>query len=159
MLNDIISLDGDDNIGGLELLEFALANDISSIPDAINMLVTTAIVMKSGKRFYECPFTLESAGFSETASDTPNGALYNKTVKVFVPCDNNANAHIFDQMENGRFIVVTKDNNGRQRIVGTVEQPLQVKIERNTQQAHGDTPGVTLTFYGEGTHQSYFYSI
>lgn len=158
-MQDITPLNENDNIGGLETIEFAIVTDVSSIPEAAGMQIPTGIIMNAGKRFYKAPITLESAVFAETGSDSEHGTSYDKSVTGFCPCDCNENAALFDEMENARFIVKAKDNNGRKRIVGTIAEPLQFKIDRSTQQSTAETPGVTISFFGKGLKQSPFYDL
>lgn len=158
-MKDIISLNENDNMGGLETIEFALVADVASIPDSVEAQVPTGIVMNTGKRFFRAPITLETGNFTETANDSEHGTSYTKSVSGFCPCDCNDNADTFEQMENARFIITAKDSNGKKRIVGTIAEPMQFKIDRSTQQTTGDTPGVTITFYGNGLRQSPFYNL
>lgn len=158
-MTDVIPLNENDNIGGLETIDFALVTDVASIPDAVESLVPTGIIMNTGKRFYSAPFTLETGGFTETPSDSEHGTSYDKQVTGFCACDCNQNAALFEEMENARFIVKIKDNNGNKRLVGTIAEPLQFKVDRSSQQTTGETPGATITFYGKGVRQSPFYNI
>lgn len=155
-MQDINPLNEGDNIGGIETIEFALVTDVLSIPDAAGMQLPTGVVMNTGKRFYKAPITLESANFTETGSDSEHGTSYTKAISGFCPCDCNENAGLFDEMENARFILRVKDNNGRKRIIGTIAEPLQFAIDRSTQQTTGETPGVSIKFFGNGVKQSSF---
>ncbi len=161
MLQDITPLKEADNLGGLNNIEFALVDDIASIPDANGMLIATGIVMKAGagKRFYCAPLTLESKGFTETGNDSSNGTSYSKQVAGFCPADVSENAGLFEQMENARFVLIVKDSNDRKRVVGTIEEPLQFKIDRNTQTNIDGNAGVNITWFGDGKGQSPFYDV
>lgn len=159
MKTDIEPLLEADNIGGSNALKFAYVDDVESIPDAVMQTVDMAIVMKAGKRFYDLPFTLETLGFTDTQADSENGALYDKSVNGFCPCDVTMNAGVFNYMENSRFILVIDDNNGLRRIVGTVAEPLQFKADRVSPPTTVETPGYNFSFYGQGTQQAYIYDV
>lgn len=158
-MKDILPLNENDNVGGVETIEFALVSDIASIPDVVEMKVPTGIIMNTGKRFYKAPVTLESTLFADTATDSEHGKSYEKSITGFCPCDCNENAAQFDEMENARFVVIVKDNNGVKRIVGTIAEPLQFSIGRSTAQSTSETPGINLSFYGKGLQQSPFYDL
>lgn len=158
-MNDIEPLNGADNIGGIVAIQFALADDIESIPDPVGLSLNSAIVMKAGKRFYNAQLTIESTSFVETAEETDSGAKYNKRVGGFCSCDTELNAALFDEMENALFVVKAQDSNNNVRIVGTKEQPIKFSIDRNVPADHATAPGLKISFYGEGTHQSYFYNV
>lgn len=159
MKTDIEPLLDADNIGGSNALKFAYVDDVESIPDAIMQTVDQAIVMKTGKRFYDLPFTIETLGFTDTQSDSENGAMYEKSVKGFCPCDVSTNAAAFNYMENSRFILVVNDNNGLRRIIGTVAEPLQFKADRVSPAVTAETPGYNFSFYGQGAQQAYIYDV
>lgn len=157
-MQNIDSFSGD-NTGSLESFEFIPSTDVYNIPVAISGNITSAITLVNEKKWYTAKATADTLGYKEISQNSENGAFYKKELFAFIPSDLPAIANLFSEMENERFIIKYTDHEGRIKIVGSIEEPLQFKADMNTQTDASGRKGHFITFYGDGTFKSCFYSI
>ena len=148
-----------DNTGSLESFEFIPFTDVSNIPDAALGIIDSAVTLETDKAWYTAKATPDTLGYKEVSQQSENGTSYKKEFVAFIPSDLPAIANLFSEMENERFIIKYTDYEGRVKLVGSIEEPLQFKSDMNTQTDSSGRKGHFITFYGDGTFKSYFYSI
>ena len=150
-----------DNIGGLEKFQFIPVNDIISIPRATNHVITEAITIDalSGAQWFDAYVTEGSLGYKETEKKNQHGNSYDRILVGLVPKDTETLADLFDEMEGFRYVIIYTDNNGKKKVVGSIESPLQFKADMDTKVDANGRNGHPITFFGSSSHKAYFYNL
>lgn len=158
-MKDIVYNPGDNTGSILEIL-FIPASHISTIPDAVGSEILEAVTLVSGKQWFKaCLGAASKKGFMDEAAESDNGTYYKKKIMGFVSTDDDTNNDNFSEMENERFVCITKDREGRTRLVGSKEQPLFFSSTYNTQNEITGLKGHVISWYGTGSHRSCLYQI
>ena len=147
-----------DNLGGLELLWYADADDIAYIPPAIEGVISGNIQMKPGKVFYVFRPTQGSLSFSEPLKETRIGSLYTPSLKGFVPKDTPQLQLALMEMTGRRLVVLYRDNNGNQKLVGSKDYWLTFERDLDTGSSPSSKNGVGYSFKGNAPQPAPFYT-
>lgn len=152
-----INRNSGDNTGGHKVFLFIPVEDVSSIPKAEGMIVVEDIVLKEDKAWYSGLFTNDTHGYVETQDEGEAGTYYKKNMTGFVPTVNEAMNALLEDCENRRFIIVTHDNNERLRILGSLEEPMKLTADENSQNVTSGRGGYSVSFFRDSSFKSYFY--
>lgn len=108
------------NAPGLkQFLYVANAADIESIPEpSTNLTVTDDIVMKPGKTFKRWAISKNEQGWDSKRVGDEDGKVSETEAKVYIPELSSYKSEILSCNDMCAKIVITVDNNGKQRIVG-----------------------------------------
>lgn len=148
-----------DNIGGIEKFQFIPVDDIVFIPRDSNHIINAGIVLKQGARWSNVYMTEGSFGYKETLKKNAHGNSYNNKLVGFVPKDREDLAELFDEMEGSRYVAIYYDNNGKTKLMGSLESPLQFKADLDTKNKASGLNGHKIIFSGNSRHKSYFFPV
>lgn len=147
------------NLGGVIRFNFIDVNDVESIPDSIDDVVSEAVVLKEGAQ-WSCGYgTQFSIGYSEPTESTNAGTIYKKSFDASCPQDCAENKNLFRLKRNKRFILDIYTSNGLRLLVGTIEEPLQFTSNLATKTQMTELAGYVIKFYGDGSLPSPIYDI
>lgn len=152
-----ISFDCSHRLPGLKKIFVARVSDIIAIPKPQEMTITAAITMRLGKRFKEIEFTDDTAEFNDVMQiNEENGEFYQKTVKIFHAFQEADKDYNLSIMNEGIFILLIKDWQDVWQVVGTLENPLRLKVDSDTGRGNSGVNGYSITFSGTGKKKSPF---
>lgn len=157
-MDDVKQFSGD-NIGGLLRLNFIPVSDIESIDEPYEHRITVPVELKENKRWFSLYATLGTMSFTESGSKTSDGELFDKKITATCPKDRADISALFNEMRNEQFVIDYTDTNGERKLVGSLEEPLQFSSNLNTKEGIEGRNEHVISFFGVGTHKSYFYDI
>lgn len=147
------------NLGGCKSFLFIPINDISSIPDPVDMVISSAVVLRSGKSWYTGYSTLETLEFAERQKNTRAGSSFDKIINGSYPKQSNSMLALFNEMDGQRFVIQITDNNDVVRLVGTINNPLIFRFDFTTGQQAANLNGYKFVFEQEDTDPAPVYSV
>lgn len=139
-----------ENYGSLISIDIAPAWQISTFTPTpgINKIPAGNIVFNAGYDWQNIYCSQDTMGHQQTQLYDANGQPWQHTIVGFIPGDE-------DQIEAGllpltqqRYVVRITRPNGLIKIVGTPQQPLDLKIDSNSQSTVPGTAGSALIFTG-----------
>lgn len=122
-MEDILKHTGS-NIGGVNPVQYAAVEDISSITRNEETLITT-VTLKSGKSWSYLYASPDSILVESTEEDTDAGTKYTYNIKMMVPKDRSGVEATLRQMNGRGFIVKVHDKNGVVRYFGEIGNPMR----------------------------------
>ncbi len=148
-----------DNIGGLESFLFIPVDDAISIARPVNHIIQEAVVINvaGGAQWFTAYITQGTLFYKEDKNKTVHGNPYNRSLVGFVPKDTEELAELFDEMGDVRFLIDCLDNNGKRKLVGSLDSPLVFASLMSSGEAPEGRNGHQLTFSGNASHKAYFY--
>lgn len=144
-----------ESMGGCIRFTFKDVAGVTSIPAAVEQNVADNIVITGD--WFEGYATLERLRFTEKEDTTEDGILYKTSLKGFVPGDRPDNAELFRKLKYARLIVVGKDNNGKQRIIGELGNGAKFTYQYDSEGKIAGLPGYEYEFTWESSRPAYHY--
>lgn len=135
-----------DNIGGAGSFRFTEVESVSSIARPTDHKITSSVVLKAGKLWYNGYASLDSLNYLEEGKQSDNGHFIQATLKGFVP-DSPEMLQLLVKMDDRKFVLHITDNDNLEKIVGTKETPLTFNCDFETQTVSG-IKGYTWQFNG-----------
>jgi hypothetical protein len=129
---------------------------VESIPDPVGRVVYGNIVLKEGAAFVTFDVTLETARLQGNSNITSEGKSKKYSLPFVVSKAKPAISDMFELMEEDEFIVVLIEN-GRQKLVGLLNAPLQFAFNHDSGAQVSDRNNYECRFYYEGPDNVYFY--
>lgn len=146
------------NLAGIEKIEFAATEQISTVVYSPNYEIRAFVVFEEGYDWQPIPFTQDSAEVLEPEEDTEQGMLYLPRIPFRIPKDYLDRLQFLGPLEYCDFIVKVTDKNGFAKLYGTVEQPMQFRKEIVKQGNVPSRNAYLCEFYGRLTDASPAYS-
>jgi hypothetical protein len=117
------------NPAGYASLAIFNKNDVDVIPaaDPITLTVADPILMKSGKKGFEIPFTEETGEFDEPLDGDVDAQTIKPMVKFTVAGRKPTTVAQIQKMIGGRYIIVITFLDGQRIIIGSKVTPLRLK--------------------------------
>jgi hypothetical protein len=141
------------NLGGVvSKVLVAKLEDIESIPSpavvpANQKVVVGDIVMKPGKFFYEWNFQKNTGQLDSNSVGTVGSKSFEDMFEAIMPRQTLDNMEQLFHNINTEFVVIAKDNNGRQVIIGGLDQPAQFEeIKATTGKQGSDAANLMFKF-------------
>lgn len=157
-MDDINKFTGD-NIGSIKSFQFIPVDDILTIPAAVNHIINQQITLKPGKAWFNAYVTEGTLNFKEEEKANEHGVFYLQTLSGFIPKDFKDLTVLFNEMDGFKYIINYVDNNGKKKIAGSLDSPLQFELKLDTSDATSGRNGHLITFFGESKHKAYFYNV
>lgn len=157
-MNDIKEYSGN-NLGGILRFRFILSDDVETYGTPDNHRIIEPLQLKTGKYWKDAYATLETIGYTEKPESSKHGEVFKCSFVGVTPQDSPENAHNFNAMRNGKFLVDYTDSNGLRKIIGSIDEPLSFKSSLNTKQKIADRNEHVFEFYATITHKAYVYDI
>lgn len=153
MITSFIEFENE-SMGGCESFRFIPVNHTQSLADAVNSVTASLPVAKTGKSILTGLAVMDTLSFSEGQEETNAGPFFKTLIKGFVPKLSVAYIALFNELKQGRHIVIIKDNNGLERICGTITHGLKFTFDQDTKDAPSGANGISFKFYGDFTEPS-----
>ena len=153
--------EGTGNLGGLRPVGYyGFISETASIPnlpddpatlDAVSV-ISSNIVMESGKYMYPMYGTLEATGLRGEQQGDRDGRSNKITLTWFIPGHNKENLGAARHFPKRRMFFIVRDHEGRYRLVGSIHFPAEVAATDDTGQAVADRKGITyeISTYSDG---------
>ncbi|WP_375418134.1 hypothetical protein [uncultured Hymenobacter sp.] len=156
-----IVLDDCPNPGGLTDLHVIRRRDILTFPepDADKVTLSTAIVPKPGCGFVPWEFAADSGEVNHKSSGDAGNQSIAHDLGVYVPRGSASTDAVVQAALNGDFVVIGRDSNGYQRVVGDKRRGVKFEHDYKSGKKGTDKNGTDFKFAGEGfTHVPYYYT-
>lgn len=143
-----------DHVAGLKLFRFIDVEQVNSLPSSQEIKLTD-IGMPSGAVWYNGAASMRSISHADEQVSSPAGDYYSNRIALFYPGTSRDLEQLFDEMINKRFLIRTRDYQGNERLIGTLENPLEFTRSFSAAQL-GGRKGYSLEFSNRQLRQSYF---
>ncbi len=136
------------------ILSMVGADDITAIaaPGANTHIVSTDITMVATKVFFKWNFSKDDNSYSSERD--PDTGLWKTEVKIFIPLLQGPTTYILNGMNGDNYVCIVKDLNGKNRIIGAIDNGCRVAVKEQTSPKNGYE--VTITW--ESAYAPYFYT-
>jgi hypothetical protein len=101
-------------------------------------------------------FQSNRGGFSEPEITSSQGAFHRPVINVAIPQDRPEVAAWYYGKQNQKFIAFYADANDRYKIVGSIDNPLSIRLDLSVGTRYSDGNGYVLSLSGEQPHKSFF---
>jgi len=137
------------NPGALLALLIVRSQQVQSIPPAVEGIVAGNIVLAPGIAWVRWDFKPGTASFLERGEDGPHGMKFSQRLDVTLPRDRPLMVDEFNQLRQGRFVLLALDQHLQWWLVGTIGAPArQVHDSVIEGQSTGDH-GLKVVFSAE----------
>jgi hypothetical protein len=110
---------------------YSLTENVASV-EKTNSDLTKQVTFNAGHTWNELYFTAGTASYAEPTMDDRSGTIYNQSLKMIYPGEDETNAATLYNI-NGRKMIVRLDyNNGVYKIIGDLERPARLKKDYST---------------------------
>lgn len=145
------------NLGGLVGFKFIHSSAVETWPGVFNGKVTTSLTLKAGHEWLTGYSTPETLSFDEEGDDNPNGPIYDRLISGFVPGEKDELLDLMSQMQGQEFILLIKDPNQKQRLIGSHGTPVLFGGSYNTGATRQDLRGFKFKFTGKAIFRAPIY--
>jgi hypothetical protein len=157
-MNHFTNTDGQDNVPGLQLLQFIPVQHVSSIPTDENSVIYDEITVLPGKGWFTGEFTPGKLDFGNEMKNGPHGPYHEIIVSGFHAHPSPAKLDNFRKMQLNRFIVLTKDYDNSMRLIGTRISACDFSFKESSGQLGGATiRGYDITFSAISDQPALYY--
>lgn len=149
MFTSFIKTDAE-NLGSIQYINFCPTVGLTGrmfYNDAGTLLEAFSFV--SGFESFFMEIQKDNGVFTEEQSDEDAGSIWKTSIKGFIPGDIEAVRIDLEKMTRYKYVVWVQDNDGRQRIAGTVENGLRFTYKFSTTNRVSGLKGYDVEFYGE----------
>ena len=153
-----IVLTNEDNTGSLAKFWFIPVSDVVSIPAAVDYVIPSSIIVQEGKNWYTANVTQDTPGFEDKETTFKGAKGRSISLVGFVPGHHSALSKLFRAMELIRFLVLAEDQEGNQRLLGSIENPMRFKFSFDTGNKTSSSKGYQITFFQTAKQSPYFYT-
>jgi len=145
-------------MGGNSGFEFSPVQSVSSIPQAIEGVVTSFITMAGSEVFMDGYATPGTLSYAEVSEATRAGIIFKLSVKGFYPKAPASMISLFSEMVRQKFILLVSEISGEKLIFGNKKEPLSFNFSKSSKNAPGERSGYDFEFSGIVTSPSPYYS-
>jgi hypothetical protein len=139
-MDDLLNIQCEDNIGGLQLIQFAPVWFFSSF---------NPLTFKAGNDWINVPCTSETMMFDETSADDDNLGLITITVTGELPKIRGDIHTKIQKYRNHQCLVKCADLYGNLRLAGSLQEPIQFTDKSNTGAGAADANCYKLQWKGD----------
>lgn len=147
-----------DNLGGIMQLRVCPVAGIAAIPDPVDDTVYGDITFNAGYSWALWQVKSDDAGLRDRVKDSEEGLYSSYSLPFFIPGDRAGWKKLFDAMHDDAFIILAKDPNNNQVIVGSLDAPLRFKAEFDSGNNISGLRGYACEFFSDGGSPAYFYA-
>lgn len=145
------------NVGGLCCVQIVDVADVVSIPEAVDSVLLTEIVLSGSATVAQIEFPPFGGDFSEPEKDSDIGTQQLPKLRIGIPKDTPELGDWCNKNGDREVIALYKDQNGTCKILGDLEHPLSMKIDFATGTRPTDKNQFTLEISGISDHKAYYY--
>ncbi|MFK5893744.1 MAG: hypothetical protein QM504_11040 [Pseudomonadota bacterium] len=135
-----------DSMAGLASFKFVEVEGVSNIPRSVNHIISTAISLVVNYAWFDGYSAIDALEYSEPGKQSEHGSFTAAQLLGFVAYSPEI-LQLFVKMDSRRFVLHLIDNDGYERIAGTIEQPLTFSCDFETQTVRG-VKGYKYSFTG-----------
>jgi len=146
-----------DNLAGLEKFNFIEVENIVSIPEPLDQIISSPITIKIGSVWLNGYGSINSLKFSEISKKNDSGIYYKCELNGFTP-ESIEILQLFSKMDGHKFILRITDNDDLIKILGKADQPLEFNTDFQTQTVNG-VKGYNYKFFGNIKKRSPVYDL
>lgn len=143
MINNL-TRSGRNNIGGLKSIKAIPTSEVSAISEVMAGKVT--ITLASGKAWRTIDTSFGTKGLEDTPAPIGRQQPRDVTVSGRVPGADYSLMQELEAYAREGFIVLVKDNNDRQRLVGNLDEPMFFSWSHATGTGPEDANGIEFSF-------------
>jgi len=143
-----------ESMGGCESFRFIPCKHTQSEAIPTDSVVTSLPVPKAGKAILDGLAVMRTLSFVENEDTVNAGDFYKTVIKGFVPKLDSAYLALFNEMRRYRHIVICKDNNGVERVCGTIAHGMIFSFNQDTKDAPAGANGFSFQFSEQFTEPS-----
>lgn len=146
------------NQGGYSTFKFIPHLFITSFPAAVNHVISTAIITSSP--WLNGYATYETLQFNEEDIKSGHGKSYRAQISGFIPGEYPELTQLLFEMEQmEKFVVQLRNSQGKIRIIGSPERPLEFSSVFSSGDQRSSAKGYTLKFTGDELNRAPFYQL
>lgn len=153
----ITRLSNSDNLAGLLEIQVCPKSLITAIPTAVDGVVYGDITFVSGAGFANWYATQEKLRVTTQKERTADGSTAKNQLPFRIPKDRPELRAMFDKMERDEFIVLFKYPDGKRKIFGTLNRPVQFSYNHDSGETFDSKNEFECMFYFEGPDNISFY--
>jgi hypothetical protein len=157
-LTSIARLSQADNLGGILTIQVARKVDIESMSDPVDGVVFGDITFFPGAGFVTWEVTGESPNANSRSRTSREGASKDNRLSFTVPKDRPELRRMFERAEEDELVVLYKYANGKQRIFGLLDAPVQFRFDHESGGSHSDLNHYRCEFYYDGPDNMFEYN-
>lgn len=143
-----------EHVAGLKLFRFIPVDDVLDIPDQ-QRLKFTDITLAPGAVWLNGVATIRTLKHTDTMNQSAHGDFYSNSISLFYPGVSSDLELMFDEMINRQFLIRTRDYQGNERLIGTLDDPLDFSRNFDSAEIAG-RKGYNIQFSNRQRRQSYF---
>lgn len=147
------------NVGGLRHLQVIDIQDIVSIPTPINSVLESGIVLANDATPAVISFPPSGGDFAEKPKDSDAGQVIQSLIRVDIPKDAVEIGQWANLNAEREVVALYMDENGTSVIVGDLERPLVLKVNRATGRKPTDYNKFDIVLEGIADHFAYYYQM
>lgn len=147
------------NVGGVRHLQVIDINDIISIPSASASVINSEISLKAGVTPAVISFPPHAGDFAQKVKEADSGQIIQSTIRVDIPKDAVEIGQWANLNSEREVVALYMDENGVVCIVGSLERPLAMKVNRATGRKAADNNKFDITLEGIADHYAYYYNM
>lgn len=146
--------------GGLKEFKFIPVRAVASIPDTDfeTNTVTAAPTLETDGQWFSGYFAEHSGGYGETKKEPGGDVWFDCKMVGFYPAASADTMNPMLQNMNDRYILDITDKQGNRRLVGTLQEPLDMAYEFMTRTSNAERKGVAFVFSGGLCSPAPFYA-
>ena len=115
-----------DNLGGAIRFWFTPADDVATIAEAVNQLIST-LTFDGGKDWYEGYSLPGSLIPVEQPTETESGTKYQCSLKGSYPKESASVTAMFEELKNLKHIVAYLEGNNQYKLMGSLDAPCRFR--------------------------------
>lgn len=158
MIIDFPEFDNE-TMGGNQSFKFIPVNDCASLPTALACVVDENPTPKYGKALLDGLAIIDTLTFLETLEQSAAGVYYKTTIKGKVPQINSGYLALFAEMCTCRHIIIIKDNNGFERMCGTLANGMKFTFNMEIKETPAGSAAIEFLFSSQSIQPSPFVEI
>lgn len=148
---------GSDNLGGIQQAFYFLAvSEIERLPVLLKGIRSGAIQTVGGTKWHVGYATMETLLYQEPQTREHAGTIWSAELSGICPQDSELLRNLFEEMSLQKFVVIFRDSNGRTKIAGSLEEPLQFSYSPTTGDKVETLNAYSFRFHGPQTRAAAF---
>jgi hypothetical protein len=156
-LQNISALVGADNTGGIYELQVARARDIDHIPAPVAGTIYGDIIFKAGYGWHTWAFSHQTAGANSETKISREGSSKTNRLRLRIPKGRASIQAMLDRASEDEFIILYREN-GKQKIFGTLQAPVQFSYSHNTGDQVADLNHYECQFFADAPGNIFEYN-
>lgn len=154
MITDFIEFENE-SMGGCESFRFIPTDQTQSTND-IGNCQAAAPTPKQNYSLLAGLSIMDTLVFSEVQDTANAGNFWKTNIKGFVPKLTVEYLQLFTEMSNHTHIVIPKDNNGKERVCGNIDNGMFFSFNQESKESPAGSNGYSFEFNGKFSNPSPF---